>query len=110
MKNTKTKLNETHKSLIFNTIENIVKENSAQLDQTEALEWIILASHEMTSNKENISVYLQESASHLLVAIGQKYVDEVFGELKKFFTPGKITHLFVINTMAALAEINRLSF
>jgi hypothetical protein len=54
-----------------------------------------------------VCVALQTSASDLLVAIGIKYVKEVFTELKKNFTPGQLTHVFVLNTMANLAEVNR---
>ena len=32
---------------------------------------------------------------------------DVFTELKKNFTPGQLTHVFVLNTMANLAEVNR---
>lgn len=52
-------------------------------------------------------IFLQTSASNLLVAIGKKYVKEVFDELQKNFNPGTLPHLFVINTMAYLAEANR---
>lgn len=50
---------------------------------------------------------LQTSASNLLVAIGKQYVKEVFDQLQKNFTAGQLPHIFVINTMAYLAEINR---
>ena len=57
-----------------------------------------------------MSVYLQESSSHLLVAIGERYINEVFQQLQQHFTPGKLPHLYVVNTMADLAEINRRTF
>jgi hypothetical protein len=53
-------------------------------------------------------IALQTSASNLLVAIGKNFVKEVFGQLQKNFNPGQLPHIFVINTMAYLAEINRM--
>ena len=106
MRNSHSKLTETHKSLLFNTAEKVVKENLASLSKDQALDWTVLASSEMAVVKDNRPVYLQESASRLLVAIGQRYVDEVFGQLQKLFSPGKLPHLYVVNTMADLAEAN----
>ncbi len=106
VQNSLTKLTETHKSLIFNAMEKIVKDNIEKLSHEQALDWTVLAANEMTVVKDNRPVYLQESASRLLVAIGQKYVDEVFKQLQKLFSPGKLPHLYVVNTMADLAEAN----
>lgn len=50
---------------------------------------------------------LQTAASNLLVAIGKQYVKQVFGQLQKNFVAGQLPHLFVVNTMAYLAEVNR---
>jgi hypothetical protein len=49
---------------------------------------------------------LQTASSDLLVAIGKKYVKEVFNQLQKNFVPGQLPHLFVLKTMANLAEVN----
>ena len=43
----------------------------------------------------------------MLVMIGKKYVKEVFQQLQKNFIPGQLPHLFVLKTMANLAEANR---
>ena len=53
-------------------------------------------------------MYLESTASRLLVAIGKKFVNEVFQNLQKHFNPGQLPHLFILNTMAYLAEINRI--
>ena len=53
------------------------------------------------------SASLQTSASNLIVAIGKKYVKEVFTQLQKNFVAGHLPHLYVLKTMANLAEINR---
>jgi hypothetical protein len=50
---------------------------------------------------------LQTASSDLLVIIGKKYVKEVFQQLQKNFIPGQLPHLFVLKTMANLAEANR---
>lgn len=48
MQNAKVKLNESHKSLIFNATEKIVKENLNFIEVGLAQEWIVIASNEMT--------------------------------------------------------------
>ncbi len=48
MQHAKVKLNETHKSLIFNTIEKIVKENLKSVEASLAQDWIVIAANEMT--------------------------------------------------------------
>lgn len=106
MQNINIKLSETHRSLIFNAMEKVVKENQDGLLHKLAAEWIELVSNQMTANKENTPIYLQEAASRLLVAIGQKYVNEVFGQLQKFLNPGKLPHLYILKTMGDLAETN----
>jgi len=106
MRNSQSKLTDNHKSLIFNAAEKVVKENLSTLSKEQALDWTGIAANEMTVTKENRPIYLQESASHLLVAIGHRYVDEVFSQLQKLFSPGKLPHLYVVNTMADLAEAN----
>lgn len=50
---------------------------------------------------------MQTASSDLLVMIGKKYVKEVFQQLQKNFIPGQLPHLFVLKTMANLAEANR---
>ena len=96
--------------LILNTIEKIVKETIDELTEQNVMQWIELATNEMIKPQENQkdqNTLLQSSASNLLVAIGKKYVKEVFGQLQKHFNPGQLPNLFIINTMANLAEINR---
>lgn len=50
---------------------------------------------------------VQEAASDLLVSIGKRRVREVFEQLKTNFKPGQLPNIFVLNTMANLAEVNR---
>ena len=50
---------------------------------------------------------MQTASSDLLVMIGKKYVKELFQQLQKNFIPGQLPHLFVLKTMANLAEANR---
>ena len=62
----------------------------------------------MIKNKDKeASTAIQNASSLLLVAIGKRFVKEVFDQLQKNFTPGQLPHLFVITTMANLAEANR---
>ena len=110
MQNINTKLTETHRSLIFNAMEKVVKENPGGLVQKLATDWIELTSNQMTANKDNTPIYLQEAASRLLVSIGQRYVDEVFVQMQKFLNPGKLPHLYILKTMGDLAETNCLFY
>ena len=92
------------------TIENIVKETIDDVNEQNVLQWIELATNEMIKpieNQKEPTTFLQSAASNLLVAIGKKYVKEVFGQLQKHFNPGQLPNLFIIHTMANLAEINR---
>ncbi|CAF0812872.1 unnamed protein product [Brachionus calyciflorus] len=101
------KLTDPHKSSIFNTMEKIIKDNIDELEESLALKWIEIASNEMIQNKEKDQpISLQTSASNLLGAIGSKFVKEVFSQLQKNFNPGTLPHLFIISTMAYLAEVN----
>jgi hypothetical protein len=49
------------------------------------------------------------AASSLLVTIGIKYVNHVYTTLLKQFNPGALPHLYILTTMANLAEVNGLS-
>ena len=51
-------------------------------------------------------VLIQTAASNLLVAVGQRYVNEVFDQLKNHFHPGQLPQIYILNTMANLAEVN----
>jgi hypothetical protein len=102
------KLSSGHKVLILDTIEKVVKDNIDDLDEQLVNQWIEMASKEMISNKDKeASVSLMTSSSNLLVAIGKKYSTQVFNHLLKSFQAGVLPHLFIINTFANLAEINR---
>jgi hypothetical protein len=101
-------LDDSHKTSIINTAEKITKENIDSLNDKLALEWIEFAADEMIKNKDKeASTAIQNAASLLLVAIGKRFVKEVFNQLQKNFTPGQLPHLFVITTMANLTEANR---
>ncbi len=52
---------------------------------------------------------IQTAASALLVAIGIKYVNHVYAALLQQFNPGALPHLYILTTMANLAEVNGMS-
>ena len=53
------KLSDPHKSLIFNTIEKIVKEDISKLDEILAQNWIEVATNEMIQMRVNKNILIQ---------------------------------------------------
>ncbi len=103
------KLTESQRVYILNTLQKIIKEKIDDLEEQTAIGLIELASNEMIQQKEPI-VNIQAAASSVLVTIGVKYVKHVYTELLKQFHPGALPHLFILNTMANLAEVNGKEF
>uniref|UniRef100_A0A8D0D6V9 Maestro heat-like repeat family member 1 n=1 Tax=Sander lucioperca TaxID=283035 RepID=A0A8D0D6V9_SANLU len=66
---------------------------------------ISLASDEMTRSKEVIPDW-QKAASNILVAVGNKHINDIMEEILSKFQPGLLPHFFVVQTLANLSDSN----
>lgn len=48
----------------------------------------------------------QQTASNILVAVGNKYISEIMEDILGKFQPGVLPHYFVIQTLASLSDSN----
>lgn len=48
----------------------------------------------------------QQAASNILVAVGNKYINEIMEEILSKFQPGVLPHFFVVQTLANLSDSN----
>uniref|UniRef100_A0A8D3DPJ7 Maestro heat-like repeat-containing protein family member 1 n=1 Tax=Scophthalmus maximus TaxID=52904 RepID=A0A8D3DPJ7_SCOMX len=77
-----------------------------QIGHMELIKRIIaLASDEMTRSKEVIPDW-QQAASNILVAVGNKHINDIMEEILNKFQPGVLPHFFVVQTLANLSESN----
>uniref|UniRef100_A0A8D3A1E5 Maestro heat-like repeat-containing protein family member 1 n=1 Tax=Scophthalmus maximus TaxID=52904 RepID=A0A8D3A1E5_SCOMX len=65
---------------------------------------IALASDEMTRSK--VIPDWQQAASNILVAVGNKHINDIMEEILNKFQPGVLPHFFVVQTLANLSESN----
>ncbi|XP_074842542.1 maestro heat-like repeat-containing protein family member 1 isoform X2 [Carettochelys insculpta] len=91
--------------IILKAMEEVVRNNIAQLDNSTAKSVISLASSEMTRSKEIIYEW-QQAASNVLVAAGRRFINKVMEEVLTKFQPGILPHYFVIQTFANLSVSN----
>uniref|UniRef100_A0AAZ3QUS1 Maestro heat-like repeat family member 1 n=1 Tax=Oncorhynchus tshawytscha TaxID=74940 RepID=A0AAZ3QUS1_ONCTS len=66
---------------------------------------ISLASDEMTRSKDVVPDW-QQAASNILVAVGNKYINDIMEEILSKFQPGILPHFFVVQTLSSLSESN----
>ena len=48
----------------------------------------------------------QQAASNILVAVGNKYINDIMEEILTKFQPGILPHFFVVQTLANLSDSN----
>lgn len=48
----------------------------------------------------------QQTASNILVAVGNKYINEIMEDILGKFQPGVLPHYFVVQTLASLSDSN----
>lgn len=48
----------------------------------------------------------QQAASNILVAVGNKYINDIMEEILSKFQPGVLPHFFVVQTLANLSDSN----
>uniref|UniRef100_A0A8C1X5M4 Maestro heat-like repeat-containing protein family member 1 n=1 Tax=Cyprinus carpio TaxID=7962 RepID=A0A8C1X5M4_CYPCA len=94
-----------HRVLILQTIELVVKSRIDDISYPKIKSVIQLASDEMTKSKEVVPEW-QQAASNILVAVGNKYINDIMEEILSKFQPGVLPHFFVVQTLANLSNSN----
>ncbi|KAK5922669.1 hypothetical protein CgunFtcFv8_019911 [Champsocephalus gunnari] len=99
------KLLVSHRVVILQTIELIVGCRIEEISNPRIKSIISLASDEMTRSKEVIPDW-QQAASNILVAVGNKHINDIMEEILSKFQPGLLPHFFVVKTLANLSDSN----
>uniref|UniRef100_A0AAZ3SRU2 Maestro heat-like repeat-containing protein family member 1 n=1 Tax=Oncorhynchus tshawytscha TaxID=74940 RepID=A0AAZ3SRU2_ONCTS len=94
-----------HRVVILQTIELIVKTKIDDISYAKIKSIISLASDEMTRSKDVVPDW-QQAASNILVAVGNKYINDIMEEILSKFQPGILPHFFVVQTLSSLSESN----
>ncbi|XP_061572342.1 maestro heat-like repeat-containing protein family member 1 [Cololabis saira] len=94
-----------HRVVILQTIELIVSSRIEEITAPRIKSIITLASDEMTRSKEIIPDW-QQAASNILVAVGNKHINDIMEEILSKFQPGVLPHFFVVQTLANLSDSN----
>uniref|UniRef100_A0A673L083 Maestro heat-like repeat-containing protein family member 1 n=1 Tax=Sinocyclocheilus rhinocerous TaxID=307959 RepID=A0A673L083_9TELE len=94
-----------HRVVILQTIELVVKSRTDDISYPKIKSVIQLASDEMTKSKEVVPEW-QQAASNILVAVGNKYINDIMEEILGKFQPGVLPHFFVVQTLANLSDSN----
>ncbi|XP_062848509.1 maestro heat-like repeat-containing protein family member 1 isoform X2 [Trichomycterus rosablanca] len=94
-----------HRVVVLQTIELVVKSKIDDITYPKIKAVISLASAEMTKSKDVVPDW-QQTASNILVAIGNKYINEIMEEILSKFQPGVLPHFFVVQTLASLSDSN----
>lgn len=99
------KLVVSHRVVILQTIELVVESRIDNISYPKIKSVIHLASDEMTKSKDVVPEW-QQAASNILVAVGNKYINDIMEEILSKFQPGVLPHFFVVQTLANLSESN----
>ncbi|XP_071381698.1 maestro heat-like repeat-containing protein family member 1 isoform X1 [Centroberyx affinis] len=99
------KLVVSHRVVILQTIELIVSSRIEDISCPRIKSIISLASDEMTRSKEVVPDW-QQAASNILVAVGNKHINDIMEEILSKFQPGVLPHFFVVQTLANLSDSN----
>ncbi|XP_041962834.1 maestro heat-like repeat-containing protein family member 1 isoform X1 [Alosa sapidissima] len=94
-----------HRVVILQTIELVVKSKIDEISYPKIKSVISLASDEMTRSKEVVPDW-QQAASNILVAVGNKHINDIMEEILSKFQPGVLPHFFVVQTLASLSDSN----
>ncbi|KAG5856775.1 hypothetical protein ANANG_G00011450 [Anguilla anguilla] len=94
-----------HRVVILQTIELVVKSKIDDISYPKIKSIISLASDEMTRSKEVVPDW-QQAASNILVAVGNKHINDIMEEILSKFQPGVLPHFFVVQTLANLSDSN----
>ncbi|XP_027868520.1 maestro heat-like repeat-containing protein family member 1 isoform X1 [Xiphophorus couchianus] len=99
------KLVVSHRVVILQTIELIVGCRIEEVSAPRIKSIISLASEEMTRSKDVVPDW-QQAASNILVAVGNKHINDIMEEILSKFKPGVLPHFFVVQTLANLSDSN----
>uniref|UniRef100_A0A3Q2DGE9 Maestro heat-like repeat family member 1 n=1 Tax=Cyprinodon variegatus TaxID=28743 RepID=A0A3Q2DGE9_CYPVA len=99
------KLVVSHRVVVLQTIELVVGCRIEEISAPRIKSIISLASDEMTRSKEVIPDW-QQAASNILVAVGNKHINDIMEEILSKFQPGVLPHFFVVQTLANLSDSN----
>ncbi|TSK34778.1 Maestro heat-like repeat-containing protein family member 1 [Bagarius yarrelli] len=94
-----------HRVVVLQTIELVVKNKIDDISYPKIKTTISLASDEMTRSKEVVHDW-QQTASNILVATGNKYINEIMEDILGKFQPGVLPHYYVVQTLASLSDSN----
>uniref|UniRef100_A0A665TI48 Maestro heat-like repeat family member 1 n=1 Tax=Echeneis naucrates TaxID=173247 RepID=A0A665TI48_ECHNA len=98
------KLVVSHRVVILQTIELIAGCSIEEISSPRIKSIISLASEEMTRSK--VIPDWQQAASNILVAVGNKHINDIMEEILSKFQPGVLPHFFVVQTLANLSDSN----
>jgi hypothetical protein len=90
-----------HRVVLLNIMLAVIELRRDTIDPQLAVGLIELAMREMLSSDEVVPEW-QMAASNNLVALGQRFSDEVLDVLLARFPPGTVPHYFVVKTLGAL--------
>ncbi|XP_014876246.1 maestro heat-like repeat-containing protein family member 1 isoform X4 [Poecilia latipinna] len=99
------KLVVSHRVVVLQTIELIVGCRIEEISAPRIKSIISLASEEMTRSKDVVPDW-QQAASNILVAVGNKHINDIMEEILSKFQPGVLPHFFVVQTLANLSDSN----
>ncbi|XP_051999976.1 maestro heat-like repeat-containing protein family member 1 isoform X2 [Xyrauchen texanus] len=94
-----------YRVVVLQTIELVVKSKIDDISYPKIKNVIKLASDEMTKSKDVVLEW-QQAASNILVAVGNKYINDIMEEILCKFQPGVLPHFFVVQTLANLSDSN----
>uniref|UniRef100_A0A7N8XQF9 Maestro heat-like repeat family member 1 n=1 Tax=Mastacembelus armatus TaxID=205130 RepID=A0A7N8XQF9_9TELE len=98
------KLVVSHRVVILRTIELIVGCRVEAIGSPRIKNIISLASDEMTRSK--VIPDWQQAASNILVAVGNRHINDIMEEILGKFQPGVLPHIYVVQTLASLSDSN----
>lgn len=94
-----------HRVVILQTIQLVVESKINEISFPRIKSIISLASDEMTRSKDVVPDW-QQAASNILVAVGNKHINDIMEEILSKFQPGILPHFFVVQTLASLSDSN----
>uniref|UniRef100_A0A672ZX66 Maestro heat-like repeat family member 1 n=1 Tax=Sphaeramia orbicularis TaxID=375764 RepID=A0A672ZX66_9TELE len=95
-----------HRVVVLQTMELIVGCRIEDVGSERIKSIICLASDEMTRSKVDIVPDWQQASSNILVAVGNKHINDIMEEILSKFQPGVLPHFYVVQTLAQLSESN----
>uniref|UniRef100_A0A672ZYM9 Maestro heat-like repeat family member 1 n=1 Tax=Sphaeramia orbicularis TaxID=375764 RepID=A0A672ZYM9_9TELE len=99
-----------HRVVVLQTMELIVGCRIEDVGSERIKSIICLASDEMTRSKVDIVPDWQQASSNILVAVGNKHINDIMEEILSKFQPGVLPHFYVVQTLAQLSDYGMVPF